>query len=100
MDILGHITELREQRGWSVNELATRADVPQSTLAGQYGRGNTPTIPTLEKLCGAFGITLSEFFAPPGGLTALTEEQRVLLAKWQVLPPQAKAAVLALMEKL
>jgi transcriptional regulator with XRE-family HTH domain len=100
MDVLKHIDELMKQRGWSINHLAKQADMPQSTLSGLYQRNNCPTIPTLEKICDAFGITMSEFFAPDNGLTALTEEQRILLDKWDSLPHQHKEAVLKLIESL
>lgn len=100
MDVLKHIDELMKQRGWVVNYLAKQADIPQSTLSGLFQRNNCPTIPTLEKICGAFGITMSEFFAPEGGLTALTGEQRELLSKWDSLPQQHKDAILKLIESL
>ena len=100
MDVLKHIEELIKQRGWTINYLAKQADVPQSTLSGLFQRNNCPTIPTLEKLCNAFGITMSEFFAPDSGLTALTDEQRTLLDKWDSLPTQHKEAVLRLIESL
>lgn len=100
MDVLKHIDELMKQRGWSVNYLAKQADISQSTLSGLFQRGNCPTIPTLEKLCAAFGITMSEFFAPESGLTALTAEQRVLLSKWNALSQQHKEAVFKLIESL
>lgn len=99
-NILEHVTELMNERGWTLNFLARKADVPQSTLSGLYQRNNTPSIPTLEKLCGAFGITVSEFFAYKGKMTALTCEQRKLLDKWDALSSEHKEAVWALMEKL
>ncbi len=100
MDVLKHIDELMAQRGWNLNQLAKISNVPQSTLSGLYQRNNSPTIPTLEKLCEAFGITMSEFFAPDGKLTALTPEQRDLLNRWSVLPENQKDAIWALLNKL
>lgn len=100
MDVLEHIAELMGQRGWKLSQLATKSGVPQSTLSGLYQRNNVPTIPTLEKLCDAFGITMSEFFDADGKLTTLIDEQRQLLDKWQTLPQKEKDAVWALLEKL
>ena len=99
-NILEHITKLMIKRGWTVNYLANKADVPQSTLSGLYQRNNVPSIPTLEKLCVAFGITISEFFAGEGTMTELTKEQRRLLDKWNTLSDEHKEAVWALIEKL
>jgi len=100
MDILKQIEELMAQRGWNLNQLAKISNVPQSTLSGLYQRNNSPTIHTLEKLCEAFGITMSEFFSTDGKLTTLTTEQRDLLDKWNVLPDNQKDAIWALINKL
>jgi transcriptional regulator with XRE-family HTH domain len=100
MNILARIQELADQRGWSINFLAKKAKVSQSTLSGLFLRNNCPTIPTLEKLCKAFGITMSEFFAGDQSLTKLTDEQRYLLNKWNTLSDEHKQAVLELIEKL
>ena len=62
MTILEHIDELRKARGWSVNNLAMEAMLTQSTLNNLYMRKAEPKISTLRAICGAFGITLSEFF--------------------------------------
>lgn len=100
MDVLKHIKELADQRKWSINHLAKIADVPQSTLSGLFQRNNCPTIPTLERICDAFGITMSEFFSKEGLLTELTDEQRQLLDKWNLLSSEHKTAILFLIEKM
>ena len=63
MDILEKIDNLRKERGWSVYKLAEEATLTQSTLANLFNRRSLPSIPTLELICEAFGITLAEFFA-------------------------------------
>lgn len=63
MDILGKIDSLRTQRSWTFYELSVRADLPQSTLANMFARKTDPSISTLAKICNAFDISLSEFFA-------------------------------------
>lgn len=63
MNILDRIDELRKERGWSVNNLAMEAMLTQSTLNNLYLRGSEPKLSTLRAICGAFGITLAEFFA-------------------------------------
>lgn len=100
MDVLDKITELMQKRGWNLNQLAKASGVPQSTLSGLYQRNNSPTISTLESLCVAFGITMSEFFSQDGMTVVLTETQRKLLDRWQSLSDQHQEAVWALLEKL
>lgn len=63
MDILERIDALRRERGWSVNNLAMEAMLTQSTLNNLYTRRNEPKLSTLRAICGAFGISLSEFFS-------------------------------------
>lgn len=62
MDILDRITQLREERGWSVYKLAEESGLTQSTLANMFSRKTMPSISTLQLICSAFHITLSEFF--------------------------------------
>lgn len=63
MTILEKIDKLRTERGWSINNLAMEAMLTQSTLNNLYLRNAEPKLSTLRAICGAFGITLSEFFA-------------------------------------
>ena len=62
MDVLEKIDMLRKERGWSINYLAMESGLTQSTLNNLYSRNTEPKISTLRAICGAFGITLSDFF--------------------------------------
>ena len=61
-DVIQHIQDLCKERSWTYYRLAKEADIPYSTLNNMVNRTNIPTIPTLQKLCDAFGITLADFF--------------------------------------
>lgn len=63
MNILEKIDALRKERGWSLNNLAMEAELTQSTVNNLFLRNSEPKLSTLRAICGAFGITLSEFFA-------------------------------------
>ena len=63
MDIIERIEKLKESLGYTTNSLAVKAGLTQSTLQTILSKRNLPSIPTLEKICTAFGISLSEFFA-------------------------------------
>ena len=60
-DVIQHIQDLCKERSWTYYRLAKEADIPYSTLNNMVNRTNIPTIPTLQKLCDAFGITLADF---------------------------------------
>jgi transcriptional regulator with XRE-family HTH domain len=93
MDILERIATLQEKRGWSDYRLAKEAGIPQSTLSNLYKRKNSPTISTLEAVCRALGISLSQFFAGAREAYALTDEQKWLLDQWGLLTQSQKEGV-------
>ena len=62
MDILKRIVDLRTERNWTEYQLAERSGLTQSTISSWYRKNMLPTIPSLSKICDAFGITLSQFF--------------------------------------
>ena len=84
-DILGIIKTQREARGWSEYQLAERSGLPQSTISSWYKKDMTPSFASLEKICDAFGITLSQFFADGEESVVLTPSQRKMLDKWNCL---------------
>ena len=81
-DILSVITTYREERGWTEYQLAERSGLPQSTISSWYRKNMVPTISSLEKICTAFGITLSQLFAEADVPVSLTEAQKKLLERW------------------
>ena len=99
-DILKAITAYREDRGWSEYQLAERSGLPQSTISSWYRKNMVPTIPSLEKICAAFGITLSQLFAEGDMPVSLTDAQRKLLERWSRLNEDQQAAIFALIDKM
>ncbi len=99
-DILGTIAIYRQERGWTEYQLAERSGLPQSTISSWYRKNMVPTVPSLEKVCAAFGITLSQLFAENNEPVALTPSQRELLDKWDRLDEEQQAAIFQLIEKM
>lgn len=95
-DILATITAYREAHGWTEYQLAERSGLPQSTISSWYRKNMVPTVPSLEKICQAFGITLSQLFAEGEAPVALTESQRTLLEQWNKLSAEQQNALFAL----
>jgi transcriptional regulator with XRE-family HTH domain len=100
MDILDKILKLREKRGWTEYRLAEEAKLPQSTISSWYVKDMTPSISSLEKICSAFGMTLSQFFAEGNAPVDLTEEQRKMLDEWNTLTPEQKEVVFNLLKAI
>lgn len=94
MDIQKRIKDLMEERGWTDYRLAMESGLSYSTVSNMFKRNNAPTIPTLEAICKAFGITLSQFFAEGEEAVILTDEQREIFATWSLLNPKQKSLLL------
>lgn len=99
-DILATITEYREDRGWTEYQLAEHSGLPQSTISSWYRKNMVPTIPSLEKICTAFGITLSQLFAEGNAPVSLTKSQQKLLERWARLSEDQQTIVFALIDKM
>ncbi len=99
-DILDEIDRLRINRGWSEFELAKRTGIPQPSISTWYRKRQMITIPTLEKLCKGFGITLSQFLDEGDAPISLTAEQREMLDHWSALEDEQKKAVLELLKRM
>ena len=97
-DILSAITKHRTDRSWTEYQLAERSGLPQSTISSWYRKNMVPTVPSLERICDAFGITLSQLFAGEDEAVALTESQKKLLYSWARLSEEQQNALLALIE--
>ena len=100
MDVMNRITQLMEERGWSSYKLAKQSGLPISTIANLYRRHTTPSLETLQTLCDAFGITLSQFFAEDEEAVPLTPEQKHFFDLWANLTPEQKDLIEKLIHEL
>ena len=101
MDILKRIVDLRTERNWTEYQLAERSGLTQSTISSWYRKNMLPTIPSLSKICDAFGITLSQFFLEDESkITTLNEQQLRLMYYAAKLNPEQYAALLAFLKLL
>lgn len=79
MDILEKITTMRMERNWTEYQLAEKSGLTQSTISSWYRKNMLPSIPSLEKICDAFGITLSQFFLEDTNKTVLLNDNQIKL---------------------
>ncbi|MBQ8680476.1 MAG: helix-turn-helix transcriptional regulator [Treponema sp.] len=101
MDVLERIRSLKIERGWSEYQLAEKADVTQSTISTWFRTKNLPTIPSLEKICAAFNISLAQFFFEEGDTeTVLTEKQTRLIHQFNRLSEAQQNSLLQFLENL
>lgn len=93
MDVLKKINRLRLERKWSVYRLANEAGLAQSTIINMFNRETLPSITTLESICNAFRISLSEFFAEETGVPNGAPDEAGLLAEYNRLTAAEKKLI-------
>ncbi len=93
MDIHKRLRQLMADRGWSEYRLSKECGLSESTLANIFRRGTVPSVATLQMICSAFGITLSQFFAD-NEMVELTPELQELFYSWRNLTAEQKSAIL------
>ena len=99
MDINKKIMDMCFQRGWTLYTLSLEAGITQSTLQSMMNRGNAPKIETLQAICEAFGITLSQFFLENEQAEILSANEVALIASFRRLTPEKQQALLKFIDK-
>ena len=85
-DIINRIKELMAEKNISINMLAKKSDIAQSTLSSMMNRENLPTLPTLTKICEGLNITLPQFFMQESDyVLTLTDNQSAMLSVYNSL---------------
>lgn len=99
IDVLERITYYRKQKNWTEYQLAEYSGLTQSTISSWYRKNMYPTIPSLEKICNAFGITLSQFFATDSDSFSLTTLQKELILEMSHFSEEQQTALLNFFKK-
>ncbi|MCI9175779.1 MAG: helix-turn-helix domain-containing protein [Lachnospiraceae bacterium] len=100
IDVLERIVYYRSQKGWSEYQLAEESGLTQSTISSWYRKNMIPSIASLEKVCNAFGITLSQFFSEEEENFSLTRRQKELLREAGHLTDEQQSALIAFFRTL
>lgn len=99
-EILSTIRKYQNERGWTDYQFADRAGMPQSTISSWFSKEVIPSVPSLKKVCDAFGITLTQLFAGEEETVTLTETQKVLLERWSRLNENQQKAVFQIIDNM
>ena len=65
MNTINRVQELADERGLTLCQLSKICDLSESTIRAAKKRGNQLSVDTIERICEALDISLSEFFAKP-----------------------------------
>ena len=82
MNVLDRIVELRLERGWTEYQLSQQSGITQSTISAWYRKNTLPSIPSLQKICNAFNISMSEFFMEEDTTSVHLNETRFRLLRY------------------
>ena len=101
INVLERITELRKQKQWTEYQLAEHSGLTQSTISSWYRKGILPTIPSLERICIAFGISISQFFDENDNeVTIINPNQKELLRYASKLNNEQYDALICFLRKI
>ncbi len=100
MDIIKRIDALMKEQNWSDYKLAAESGLSSSTIANIHRRNTIPSISTLESICSAFGITLSQFFTEDKCTVQLSSEQQDLFNRWVSLTENQKELIYRLIKEM
>jgi transcriptional regulator with XRE-family HTH domain len=101
MDVLEKIRRLKLERHWTEYQLAEKSGLTQSTISSWYRNNTQPTISSLECVCKAFNMTLSQFFAENKSENQIfTENQLAILNEWNRLSDEQQHALLSFLKTL
>ena len=94
MDVLTRIANLREEKGWSLYQLANKAGLTYKTLYNWYNGDSVPTVKALEAVAEALEVPLCELFTTDKIFVA-DEELQKLISKWKRLNSKQKNAIMS-----
>lgn len=94
------LSELSKKRGYTKYRLSQLTGMSQTALGNILSKTSIPTIPTLEKICDALGISLAQFFAGDECRLDLTDEQKEILGIWDGLESKEREILLTFIRSL
>lgn len=90
MDFAKRLTFYREASGLSKNQLALKSGISQPYIGDLETGKKKPTIDTIERLCDALGVSISQFF---NEAEALQPDIQQLIETAKRLPPAERVAL-------
>lgn len=97
MEVIEKIRKLQWERNWTDYKLAQEAGVSQSSLATMFARNTPPKVDTLQRICEAFGITLSQFFLEDEHIEILSDKEKSLILAFRKLSLERQVLLVELL---
>ena len=97
--VADNIVSLCEKRDISKYRLSQLSGISQSSLGRIMAQESLPSLITLEKICTALGVTLSQFFQEENPVV-LTDKQKEILKIWNDLSTNEQEIVISMLRGL
>ena len=94
--IYAKIDALRQERGWTIYQLAKKASISQTAIRNWRDGNISPSIASLEAVCSAFEISLIGFLTDDEDIA----ENKELLELWHCLNPSQQKNIINLMKSM
>ncbi len=98
--ILDTIDCIRAEKGLTISRLALEANISENTVKYIFKKQSCPTIPTLERICGALDISLWEFFLLVSGKKMQPHKEYELLVEFEQLEPKYMDLIIYIAKQL
>lgn len=85
MDTVKRAKELIDQSGMTLYQVTQMSGVSYSTITTAARRGTQLSVDTIERLCGAIGISLSDFFRETEDQQTMKTVGLKMLECWDVI---------------
>lgn len=97
VDVARKIDNLRYKKGWSFYKLSLATGITKQAFANWIAGKSVPSLPALEAVCDAFGITLANLFAEEG-MVEVTPELKPILDNWTLLSKTEQESIKLIIE--
>ena len=95
--IADNIIALCKKRDMSKYRLSQLTGISQSSIGKIIAKESLPTMPTVEKICDALGVTMAQFFAGMDVPVSLSESQQEVLNIWNNLDEKEQNVVIQML---
>ena len=101
MDVLKRINEIMEKQELTDYQLSKISGLSSSTISNMRQRNTVPSVPTLELICNALHITLSQFFVDEDTqFFPVTPLQREMINEFIFLSKQQQQIIVDLLKSM
>ena len=81
--VVRKIEQLCEENNWSHYLLTMESGIPHSTLHNILHRTTVPSVPSILRICNAFGLSMAQFFNESNTIDYLSETEKHLVENYR-----------------